>query len=186
MSDPGAGAAAEADAEPFPCSLILRSAARRRLQDEPGTAGRETLPPRGRSGRGRRHRRVRSTKEAPVYRDRNHREPPSHDGGMDTGERTRSDAKTLCWCRLQRIQSTERDPIERTCLTLAPSNLNRPSSHRQGLPWRRRQTTRPWSSEGAAGNTTIHGAHVWMGATLLWSQIYDRELHHVMLLSKHS
>lgn len=96
MSDPGAGAAAEADAEPFPCSLILRSAARRRVQDKPGTAGTGTLPHRdylsedvGADERARR-RRVRSgareTTASPF-----HMTP-----GMDTEGRTRSDAKTLC------------------------------------------------------------------------------------------
>ena len=34
MSDPGAGAAAEADTEPFPCSLILRTSWK--VKDKPG------------------------------------------------------------------------------------------------------------------------------------------------------
>lgn len=36
MSDPGAGAAAGADTEPFPCSLILRTSSRRKMKGKPG------------------------------------------------------------------------------------------------------------------------------------------------------
>ena len=104
-----------------------------------GQRGTGTLPHRDYLSEDR-HWGMSSKEEGPVQGERDHREPRSHDAGMDTEGRTRSDAKTLCWCRLQRTQSTELDWIERKLLTWLLCKLTRLPPNPPWSPRRRCQT----------------------------------------------